>query len=91
MSDKKPVNVGTIGHVDHGKTTLTAALVAVCDKVHRELDTCEYELSGKRVVVVGTGPSQMPSEMEILSAPIEVSAEPRRSRGKGKKIKPWQR
>jgi elongation factor Tu len=27
---KKPhVNVGTIGHVDHGKTTLTAALVAV--------------------------------------------------------------
>lgn len=26
---KKPhVNVGTIGHIDHGKTTLTAALVA---------------------------------------------------------------
>ena len=23
----KTVNVGTIGHVDHGKTTLTAALV----------------------------------------------------------------
>jgi len=28
---KKPhVNVGTIGHVDHGKTTLTAALTRVC-------------------------------------------------------------
>jgi len=28
---KKPhVNVGTIGHVDHGKTTLTAALTIVC-------------------------------------------------------------
>ena len=27
---KKPhVNVGTIGHVDHGKTTLTAALTRV--------------------------------------------------------------
>ena len=27
---KKPhVNVGTIGHVDHGKTTLTAALTKV--------------------------------------------------------------
>ncbi|MCE5299485.1 MAG: GTP-binding protein, partial [Spirochaetia bacterium] len=27
---KKPhVNVGTIGHVDHGKTTLTAAITAV--------------------------------------------------------------
>ncbi len=26
---KPHVNVGTIGHVDHGKTTLTAALTAV--------------------------------------------------------------
>ncbi|MDR1533848.1 MAG: hypothetical protein LBU64_10240, partial [Planctomycetota bacterium] len=26
---KKPhINVGTIGHVDHGKTTLTAAITA---------------------------------------------------------------
>ena len=27
---KPHVNVGTIGHVDHGKTTLTAALTRVC-------------------------------------------------------------
>ena len=28
--EKKPnVNVGTIGHVDHGKTTLTAAITKV--------------------------------------------------------------
>src|SRR5262249_6628761 len=26
--DKPHVNVGTIGHIDHGKTTLTAAIVA---------------------------------------------------------------
>jgi len=26
---KPHVNVGTIGHVDHGKSTLTAAIVAV--------------------------------------------------------------
>jgi elongation factor Tu len=26
--DKPHVNVGTIGHIDHGKTTLTAALSA---------------------------------------------------------------
>src|SRR5258708_29282384 len=25
---KPPVNAGTIGHIDHGKTTLTAAIVA---------------------------------------------------------------
>ncbi len=29
MADKVHVNVGTIGHVDHGKTTLTAAITAV--------------------------------------------------------------
>ena len=32
---KKPhVNVGTIGHVDHGKTTLTAAITKVCAEVY---------------------------------------------------------
>jgi len=30
---KKPhVNIGTIGHVDHGKTTLTAAITGVLAK-----------------------------------------------------------
>ena len=29
---KPHVNVGTIGHVDHGKTTLTAAITTVCAK-----------------------------------------------------------
>ena len=31
---KPHVNVGTIGHVDHGKTTLTAAMTRVMAKVH---------------------------------------------------------
>lgn len=30
--DKEHVNIGTIGHVDHGKTTLTAAITAVLAK-----------------------------------------------------------
>src|ERR671936_807959 len=30
--DKPHVNVGTIGHVDHGKTTLTAAITSVLNK-----------------------------------------------------------
>jgi len=29
---KPHVNVGTIGHVDHGKTTLTAAITMVCSE-----------------------------------------------------------
>ncbi|WP_022967608.1 GTP-binding protein, partial [Denitrificimonas caeni] len=31
--NKPHLNVGTIGHVDHGKTTLTAALTRVCAEV----------------------------------------------------------
>ena len=30
---KPHVNIGTIGHVDHGKTTLTAAMTRHCAKV----------------------------------------------------------
>ena len=29
VKDKPHVNIGTIGHVDHGKTTLTAAITKV--------------------------------------------------------------
>ena len=32
--NKPHVNVGTIGHVDHGKTTLTAAISAVLTKTY---------------------------------------------------------
>ncbi|MCF8191331.1 MAG: elongation factor Tu, partial [Burkholderiales bacterium] len=31
---KPHVNVGTIGHVDHGKTTLTAAITTILSKKH---------------------------------------------------------
>ncbi len=33
MSKQKPhVNIGTIGHIDHGKTTLTAAILKVLEE-----------------------------------------------------------
>jgi len=28
MPEKKIINIGTIGHIDHGKTTLTASIIA---------------------------------------------------------------
>ncbi|MBC7712464.1 MAG: elongation factor Tu, partial [Rhizobacter sp.] len=31
---KPHVNIGTIGHVDHGKTTLTAAITMTMAKIH---------------------------------------------------------
>jgi len=34
MSTKPHINVGTIGHVDHGKTTLTAAITQIMAKLH---------------------------------------------------------
>ncbi len=30
--EKPHVNIGTIGHVDHGKTTLTAAITTILSK-----------------------------------------------------------
>ncbi|MCA9105515.1 MAG: hypothetical protein KDA83_08825, partial [Planctomycetales bacterium] len=38
-SHKVSVNVGTIGHIDHGKTTLTAALL----RVQSEKGLAEYK------------------------------------------------
>ena len=31
---KPHINVGTIGHIDHGKTTLTAAITMLCGRLH---------------------------------------------------------
>jgi elongation factor Tu len=42
---KLHVNVGTIGHVDHGKTTLTAAITKVTAAIHggRALDCAQID------------------------------------------------
>ena len=34
---KPHVNIGTIGHVDHGKTTLTAAITSSCRTRRRRI------------------------------------------------------
>ena len=33
---KPHLNIGTIGHVDHGKTTLTAAITKVLSKLNEQ-------------------------------------------------------
>ncbi|MCI4395225.1 hypothetical protein PGIGA_G00177980 [Pangasianodon gigas] len=52
--DKPHVNIGTIGHVDHGKTTLTAAIT----KGTAQLDGC--------ILVVAATDGQMPQTREHL-------------------------
>ncbi|MEA3349667.1 MAG: GTP-binding protein, partial [Chloroflexota bacterium] len=35
VRDKPHLNVGTMGHIDHGKTTLTAAITKYCSFMGR--------------------------------------------------------
>ena len=56
---KVHVNVGTIGHVDHGKTTLTAALTKVCAEAYggemRDFDQIDNALEEKeRGITIAT-------------------------------------
>ena len=52
---KPHVNIGTIGHVDHGKTTLTAAITTVLAKKGlselRSFDSIDIEFSDKHMFI----------------------------------------
>ena len=55
LMHKVHVNVGTIGHIDHGKTTLTAAILAVqAQKGLAEAQEYGYIARGGRQNVRGT-------------------------------------
>ncbi|KKQ29732.1 MAG: Elongation factor Tu [Candidatus Levybacteria bacterium GW2011_GWA1_37_16] len=43
VRNKPHVNIGTIGHVDHGKTTLTAAIATVLSKTNPNIHAYKYE------------------------------------------------
>ncbi len=59
--DKPHVNVGTIGHVDHGKTTLTAAIL-----------NC-LNLAGKQVKMKGVGDIDNAPEEKARGITINIS------------------
>jgi len=55
VRSKPHVNVGTIGHVDHGKTTLTAGIASYCAKnlvVKQKSLTILTTLLRKKLVVL---------------------------------------
>ncbi len=75
MADKfdrsKPhVNVGTIGHVDHGKTTLTAALLQV-------LKIAGYKSQDKSVDQIDNAPEEKARGITINTAHVEYESEKR--------------
>jgi elongation factor Tu len=66
---KPHVNVGTIGHVDHGKTTLTAALTKVCAEA-RGGDYTAYDQ-------IDNAPEERERGITIATAHVEYESEAR--------------
>ena len=66
---KPHVNVGTIGHVDHGKTTLTAALTKVCSEARGG----EYKAYDQ----IDNAPEERARGITIATAHVEYESENR--------------
>ena len=67
---KTHVNVGTIGHVDHGKTTLTAALLTVLAKKG-------FKATHKSVDQIDAAPEEKARGITIATAHVEYESEKR--------------
>ena len=67
---KKPhINVGTIGHVDHGKTTLTAAILSLLAK--------EGKATPKKVDEIDNAPEEKERGITIATAHVEYESDTR--------------
>ena len=66
MKQKIHVNVGTIGHVDHGKTTLTAAITKVMAKMHGGV--------GKGFAEIDSAPEERERGITINLAHVEYES-----------------
>jgi elongation factor Tu len=67
---KPHINVGTIGHVDHGKTTLTAAMLKV-------LNEKGLSASDKNVDQIDNSPEEKDRGITIATTHVEYSSENR--------------
>lgn len=66
---KPHVNVGTIGHVDHGKTTLTAAILLCLSKAGKA--------EAKKVDEIDNAPEEKERGLTIAIAHLEYETEKR--------------
>jgi len=69
--DKPHVNIGTIGHVDHGKTTLTAAITKVLHEQHPDLNPA------KAFEDIDKAPEEKQRGITIQIAHVEYSTDKR--------------
>ena len=67
---KPHVNVGTIGHVDHGKTTLTAALTKVMAEKHGSGEVKVYDQ-------IDNAPEEKERGITIATAHVEYESDNR--------------
>ncbi len=67
---KQHVNVGTLGHVDHGKTTLTAAITTVMNKVYGGGDARGYDQ-------IDNAPEERERGITIATSHVEYETENR--------------
>ncbi|HEX5788933.1 MAG TPA: GTP-binding protein, partial [Woeseiaceae bacterium] len=67
---KPHVNVGTIGHVDHGKTTLTAALTKVMAERHGRGEVRAYDQ-------IDNAPEEKARGITIATAHVEYESDKR--------------
>jgi elongation factor Tu len=67
---KPHVNIGTIGHVDHGKTTLTAAITKVLAKGNDKIDVREFDS-------IDNAPEERERGITIATAHVEYETENR--------------
>ncbi|MGA3171270.1 MAG: elongation factor Tu [Chthoniobacteraceae bacterium] len=67
--DKPHVNVGTIGHVDHGKTTLTAAITTILAK--------QGKATAKKYDEIDAAPEEKERGITINTAHVEYQSDKR--------------
>lgn len=68
--NKPHLNVGTIGHVDHGKTTLTAAILTYLSKIGKNV-------TSKTVDQIDSAPEEKERGITIATAHVEYESDKR--------------
>src|SRR5690625_1466322 len=67
---KPHINIGTLGHVDHGKTTLTAAITTVMNKTYGGGDAQAYDQ-------IDNAPEERERGITIATSHVEYETENR--------------